>query len=435
MGTSVISGTGRALVCRTGRATELGGLSGELAAQRPADAFAHGIRSFGFLMLRLTIFLVLFVLVTNVVFHRPWLESLLFALALAVGLTPELLPMVVTVTLANGARRLAQRRVIVKRLAAIHDLGAMDVLCTDKTGTLTEAEIRLTGHIDASGKDSKTVLWLAYLNSVFESGIKSPLDDAILAHEQLDVGVWHKIDEVPFDFERRRVSILVDDGSSRLLVVKGAPEDVIQLSVDYETADGHRLPLVAEERGRLLQRFEQLGEEGYRVLGVASRSLGRDHDSAAVSDETRLTFAGFATFIDPPKVDAADAIRALADIGVDVKILTGDNERVARHICKAIGVTVDGVLTGHELVTMSAESLSARLPSVNLFCRITPQQKERVLLALKRSGNVIGFLGDGINDASALHAADVGISVDTRCRCRQGGGRSRLARARSRRSA
>jgi Mg2+-importing ATPase len=413
MGTSVISGTGRALVCRTGRATELGGLSGELAAQRPADAFAHGIRSFGFLMLRLTIFLVLFVLVTNVVFHRPWLESLLFALALAVGLTPELLPMVVTVTLANGARRLAQRRVIVKRLAAIHDLGAMDVLCTDKTGTLTEAEIRLTGHIDASGKDSKTVLWLAYLNSVFESGIKSPLDDAILAHEQLDVGVWHKIDEVPFDFERRRVSILVDDGSSRLLVVKGAPEDVIQLSVDYETADGHRLPLVAEERGRLLQRFEQLGEEGYRVLGVASRSLGRDHDSAAVSDETRLTFAGFATFIDPPKVDAADAIRALADIGVDVKILTGDNERVARHICKAIGVTVDGVLTGHELVTMSAESLSARLPSVNLFCRITPQQKERVLLALKRSGNVTGFLGDGINDASALHAADVGISVDS----------------------
>lgn len=413
MGTSVISGTGRALVCRTGRATELGGLSGELAAQRPADAFAQGIRSFGFLMLRLTIFLVLFVLVTNVVFHRPWLESLLFALALAVGLTPELLPMVVTVTLANGATRLAQRRVIVKRLAAIHDLGAMDVLCTDKTGTLTEAEIRLTGHIDASGKDSKTVLRLAYLNSIFESGIKSPLDDAILAHERLDVSAWRKIDEVPFDFERRRVSILIDDGSSRLLVVKGAPEDVIQLSVDYETADGNRLPLDAEERGRLLQRFEQLGEEGYRVLGVASRSLGREHDSAAVSDETRLTFAGFATFIDPPKADAADAIRALADIGVDVKILTGDNERVARHICAAIGVTVDGVLTGQELLTMSGDSLRARLPSVNLFCRITPQQKERVLLALKRSGNVTGFLGDGINDASALHAADVGISVDS----------------------
>ena len=413
MGTSVISGTARAVVCRTGRATELGGLAGELAAQRPPDAFAIGIRRFGFLMLRLTIFLVLFVLLTNVVFHRPWLESLLFALALAVGLTPELLPMVVTVTLANGASRLARRRVIVKRLAAIHDLGAMDVLCTDKTGTLTEGGIRLTGHIDASGEDSNQVLRLAYLNSFFESGIKSPLDDAILAHDRLDVGGWHKIDEVPFDFERRRVSVLIDDGSSRLLVVKGAPEDILDVSVDYETAAGDRLPLANSVRESLLQRFERLGEDGYRVIGVASRSLGRQHESAAVSDEAELTFAGFATFVDPPKADAADAIRALAAIGVDVKIVTGDNERVALHVCEAIGVTVGGVLTGHELVTMSEESLRARLSSVNLFCRITPQQKERILVALKRSGKVTGFLGDGINDASALHSADVGISVDS----------------------
>ena len=412
MGTSVISGTARALVCRTGRATELGGLAGGMTAQRPADAFAQGIRRFGFLMLRLTIFLVLFVIATNAVFNRPWLESLLFALALAVGLTPELLPMVVTVTLANGARRLAQRRVIVKRLAAIHDLGAMDVLCTDKTGTLTEAEIRLAGHIDAHGEDSKEVLRLAYLNSAFESGIKSPLDDAILAHEKLDVGAWHKIDEVPFDFERRRVSVLVDDGSRRLLVVKGAPEDIIALSVDYATGAGECLPLEPQMRDSLVQRFEALGEEGYRVLGIASRSLARDHESAAIRDETALTFAGFVIFIDPPKADSADAIHALAEIGVEVKILTGDNERVARHICTAIGVTVEGVLTGQELATMSAESLRARLPSVNLFCRITPQQKERVLLALKHSGKVVGFLGDGINDASALHAADVGISVD-----------------------
>jgi Mg2+-importing ATPase len=413
MGTSAISGAARAVVCRTGRATELGGLAGELAARRPEDAFAHGIRRFGFLMLRLTIFLVLFVLVTNVVFHRPWLESLLFALALAVGLTPELLPMVVTVTLANGARRLASRHVIVKRLAAIHDLGAMDVLCTDKTGTLTEAAIRLTGHIDAGGNESDVVFRLAYLNSALESGIKSPLDDAILAHEKLDIGAWRKIDEAPFDFERRRVSVLIDDGSARLLVVKGAPEDIIDLSVDYTTTGGDRLPLVEQERRRLLQRFEQLGEEGYRVLGVASRTLGREHSSCVVSDEMGLTFAGFAIFLDPPKADAADAIRALAEIGVEVKILTGDNERVARHICTSIGVTVDGVLTGQELLSMPEESLRARLPSVNLFCRITPQQKERVLLALKRSGRITGFLGDGINDASALHAADVGISVDS----------------------
>ena len=413
MGTSVISGVVRAVVCRTGRATELGGLAGELAARRPADAFQQGIRQFGFLMLRLTVFLVLFVMVTNVVFHRPWLESLLFALALAVGLTPELLPMVVTVTLANGARRLAQHRVIVKRLAAIHDLGAMDVLCTDKTGTLTEAKIRLMGHVDASGNDEEEVFRLAYLNSAFESGIKSPLDDAILAHRELDVKAWHKIDEIPFDFERRRVSVLIDDGSTRLLVVKGAPEDLIQLSVEYQQADGRCRPLDDQERSNLLQMFERFGEDGYRVLGVASREMSRSHSDAVVSDETKLTFAGFALFVDPPKCDAADAIRALGAIGVEVKILTGDNERVARHICHEIGVEVKGCLTGQELVQMSNESLHALLGSVNLFCRVTPQQKERILLALKHAGRVVGFLGDGINDASALHAADVGISVDS----------------------
>jgi Mg2+-importing ATPase len=413
MGTSVISGTAQAVVCRTGRATELGGLAGELASQRPPDAFANGIRQFGFLMLRLTIFLVLFVVVTNVVFHRPWLESLLFALALAVGLTPELLPMVVTVTLANGASRLARRHVIVKRLAAIHDLGAMDVLCTDKTGTLTESRISVAGHVDAGGDPSESVYFLAYLNSFFGSGIKSPLDEAILAHRQLDVAAWHKIDEVPFDFERRRVSVLIDNGSTRLLVVKGAPEDIIHLSVEYETADGVRRALDDGERQKLLQLFERLGEQGYRVLGVASRSLAQSHDSAVVSDEAKLTFSGFVTFMDPPKRDAASAIKALAVIGVEVKILTGDNEQVARHLCNEIGMKVKGVLTGPDLVPMTPEALRARVAPVNLFCRVSPQQKERILLALKHTGRVVGFLGDGINDASALHAADVGISVDS----------------------
>jgi Mg2+-importing ATPase len=413
MGTSAISGTATALVCRTGRETELGGLAQGLTTERPRDAFARGIRQFGFLMLRLTIFLVLFVVVTNVVFHRPLLESLLFALALAVGLTPELLPMVVTVTLANGAKRLARQRVIVKRLAAIHDLGAMDVLCTDKTGTLTESRIRLAGHVDHAGNSSEDVFRLAYLNSAFESGIRSPLDDAILSHQKLDVAAWQKIDEVPFDFERRRVSVLVDDGSTRLLVVKGAPEDIIELSVDYATPDGERRPLDEAERQNLLQRFEDLGEEGYRALGVASRVMPRFHDDAIVSDETGLTFAGFAIFVDPPKEDAAAAIQALAAVGVEVKILTGDNERITRHICREIGVEVSGVLTGQDIAHLSEDALRARLPSVNLFCRVRPQQKERILLALKRAGMVVGFLGDGINDASALHAADVGISVDS----------------------
>ena len=231
MGTSVISGIATGLVVRTGRASELGGLAHGLAMERPRDAFERGIRQFGFLMLRLTVFLVLFVTVTNVVFHRPLLESLLFALALAVGLTPELLPMVVTVTLANGARRLAARRVIVKRLAAIHDLGAMDVLCTDKTGTLTESAIKLAAHVDQAGEDSEEVLRLASLNSAFQSGIKSPLDDAILSHRQIDAGAWRKLDEIPFDFERRRVSVLLGDGTTRLLVLKGAPEEILARSI------------------------------------------------------------------------------------------------------------------------------------------------------------------------------------------------------------
>lgn len=412
MGTSAISGTATALVCKTGRATEFGGLAGTLVMQRPPDAFEQGIRQFGLLILRLTIFLILFVLAANTLFQRPWLESLLFALALAVGLTPELLPMVVTVTLANGARRLAARRVIVKRLAAIHDLGAMDVLCTDKTGTLTEARIRLVRHVDQGGRSNDEVFRLAYLNSTFESGIKSPLDEAVLAYREINVADWRKVDEVPFDFERRRVSILIDNGTQRLLVVKGAPEDIIGLSTEYEI-DGERHPIGEAERGGLLQQFEQLGEEGYRVLAVAHRTLDRTHDSAAVGDEAELTFAGFAAFVDPPKSDAADAVRALAAAGVEVKILTGDNERVTEHVCRELGVAIKGVLTGHELAHLSEDALRARLASINLFCRVTPQQKERVLLALKRTGCTVGFLGDGINDASALHAADVGISVDT----------------------
>jgi Mg2+-importing ATPase len=412
MGTSVLSGSATAIVGRTGRATQLGGLAGGLASRRPPDAFEHGVRRFGFLMLRFTIFLVLFVLAANVLFHRSWLESLLFALALAVGLTPELLPMVVTVTLANGARRLALRRVIVKRLAAIHDLGAMDVLCTDKTGTLTESRIRLLSHVDTGDKSSEQVLHAAYLNSAFETGIKSPLDDAIIAYRKLDISGWHKIDEVPFDFERRRVSVLVDDGAVRLLVVKGAPEDIIQLSTRYAAADGTPRVIDDARRQELLAQFGRLCAQGYRVLGIASRIMERGHDSAVIGDEADLVFLGFAVFVDPPKPDAAAAIQALARAGVEVKILTGDNERVTQHLCNELGVPVTGVLTGHELLTMSEDALRGQIASVNLFCRMTPQQKERVLLALKKVGKVVGFLGDGINDASALHAADVGISVD-----------------------
>lgn len=413
MGTSVVSGTASALVCRTGRATRIGALASELVHRRPPDAFEIGVRKFGFLILRLTFFLVLFVLVTNVLFHRPLLESIMFSIALAVGLTPELLPMVVTVTLARGALRLANLGVIAKRLPAIHDLGAMDTLCTDKTGTLTEAKIRLVSHIDAEGAGSPEVLRLAYLNSAFETGLRSPLDDAVLAYAKLDIGAWSKLDEVPFDFERRRVSVLLEtkEAPERLLIVKGAPEDVLKHSTHRELVSGELAPLDERARRRAEDVFVKLGEEGYRALGIAFRKVGPEHCTATVSDEDDLIFAGFVVFLDPPKESASKAIAQLAASGVAIKILTGDSEQVTRHVCRELDLPTKGLLTGEELRQLSDEALLARIPDVDLL--VTPLQKQRILMALKRRGAVVGFLGDGVNDASAIHAADVGISVDS----------------------
>jgi P-type Mg2+ transporter len=411
-GTSVISGTATIAICRTGSRTALGHLATSLAEKPPATAFAVGIHRFGMLIMRLTMVMVLFVLVVNISFHRPVLESLMFALALAVGLTPELLPMIVTVTLARSAMELARRKVIVKRLSAIHDLGAMDVLCTDKTGTLTEATIRLVRAIDGHGAESQRAQLYAYVNSRFESGMKSPLDTAILAAHPFDMTDWRKIDEVPFDFERRRVSILVEHDAGRRLIVKGAPEDLLRLSEQYEDANGEERPLDAETRRAFEATLEALGAQGFRALGIASRAVDTSHETAAITDESSLVFSGFAVFLDPPKASAGGTIQAMAAAGIAVKVLTGDNEFVARHVFAEIGVPVTGVLTGDALMHLSEEALIGQLRHVNLFCRVNPQQKHRVLLALKRLGHVVGFMGDGINDAPALHAADVGISVD-----------------------
>jgi Mg2+-importing ATPase len=414
LGTSVISGTAKVLMCRTGQNTELGEIADSLLAKAPPTAFEQGTQHFGFLIMRMTVLLVLFVLLVNAFFHRPWLESFLFAVALAVGLTPELLPMVVSVTLSRGALRMAANKVIVKRLASIHNLGSMDVFCTDKTGTLTEARIHLEGHVDPLGRDSKRVLELAYFNSFFETGLKSPLDDAILEHHEIDVTGWRKIDEVPFDFERRRVSVLLENGTTRLLVVKGAPEDILRLSASYE-ADGEAdlRPLDEAALGSVNAQFEELSKEGFRVLGIASRKVGVDHPHAVVSDETELIFAGFAAFLDPPKESAKEALAGLAADRVAVKIVTGDNELVTEHIFAQLGLSVTGVLTGAEIQQMDDAALVARVEQVNLFCRVTPAQKNRVILALKRRGHVVGYLGDGINDAPSLHSADVSISVDS----------------------
>jgi P-type Mg2+ transporter len=411
-GTSVISGTATIVICRTGSKTALGHLATSLAEKPPATAFAVGIRRFGLLIMRLTILMVLFVLVVNISFHRPALESLMFALALAVGLTPELLPMIVTVTLARSALDLSKRKVIVKRLSAIHDLGAMDVLCTDKTGTLTEATIKLVRVIDGRGTESQPAYAYACINSRFETGMKSPLDEAILAARSFDMAGCKKIDEVPFDFARRRVSVLVEQLGERRLIVKGAPEDLLRLSGQYAGADGKVLPLDPETRRVFEATLDGLGAQGFRALGIASRVVDAGHESAAITDECDLVFSGFAVFLDPPKASAGTTIKAMAAAGISVRVLTGDNELVTRHVFAEIGVPVMGVLTGDALSHLSDEALIGQLPRVNLFCRVNPQQKLRILLALKRLGHVVGFMGDGINDAPALHAADVGISVD-----------------------
>jgi P-type Mg2+ transporter len=414
MGTTVISGSARMRVVKTGTGTAIGAIADSLTGQPPPTAFETGTHRFGLLIMRLTILLVLFVLLVNAFMRKPWLDSFLFAVALAVGLTPELLPMVVSVTLSRGALHMAKKRVIVKRLASIQNLGSMDVLCTDKTGTLTEAKIRLEQHVDPQGKPSERVLELAYLNSFFETGLRSPLDDAILAHENIDVSAWNKIDEVPFDFERRRVSVLLDKGNGRILVVKGASEEIIGLCTHYEEqGNADQIPLDKASRERIHAEHIALEKEGFRVLGIAWRTVPQDHSDAVIGDESDLVFAGFAGFLDPPKASAGTALAALKEWGVTVKIVTGDSELVTQHVCAELNIPVTGILTGKDIAQMDDPALRIRVETANLFCRVNPSQKDRVILALKARGHVVGYMGDGINDAPSLHSADVGISVDS----------------------
>jgi Mg2+-importing ATPase len=422
MGTSVISGNARMQVMQTGVDTAIGAIAESISRPAEPTSFELGTRHFGMLIMRLTVLMVMFVLLVNAYFHKPWLESFLFAVALAVGLTPELLPMVISVTLSRGALRMAKQHMIVKRLSAIQDLGSMDVLCTDKTGTLTEAKIRLEKHVDAQGQASGRVLELAYFNSFFETGLKSPLDEAILAHQHIDVGAWKKIDEVPFDFERRRVSVLIDNGETRWLVVKGAPDEIVGLCTHYEAQDAHpgarpgaiiQQPLDDVALANIRGQHHALEEDGFRVLGIAWREVPRDHPHAVVDDETELVLAGFAAFLDPPKASAAPALAALKKTGIAIKIVTGDSDLVTRHVCAELKIPVTGLLTGKEIAQLDDHALQARVEAVNLFCRVNPAQKERVIRALRARGHVVGYLGDGINDAPSLHAADVGLSVDS----------------------
>ncbi len=413
MGTSVVSGSAKVLVVKTGADTAIGAIADSISKPAKPSSFEASTRKFGLLIMQLTIFLVMFVLLVNAYFHKPWLESFLFAVALAVGLTPELLPMVISVSLSRGAIRMAKKHMIVKRLSAIQDLGSMDILCTDKTGTLTEAKIRLEKHLDAQGQPSERVLELAYYNSFFETGLKSPLDEAILAHEQIDTKNWEKLDEVPFDFERRRVSVLIDNGETRWLIVKGAPDEIIALCNRYETDNTKQLVLAEPGLTAIRAQQHALETEGFRVLGIAWKPLSIKHSHAEICDEAELIFAGFAAFQDPPKASAALALEALKKTGVTIKIVTGDSELVTQHVCAQLHIPVKGILTGKEITQMDDYALFSQLETTNLFCRVNPAQKERIIQAFRTKGHVVGYLGDGINDAPSLHASDVGLSVDS----------------------
>ena len=412
LGTSVVSGTATALIVVTGRATAFGDIAARLSTRPPETEFEHGIRKFGMFIMRTVFFLVLFVFAVGLPFHRQSpLESLLFAISLAVGLTPEFLPMITTVTLAQGASHMAKQKVIVKNLAAIQNFGSMDILCSDKTGTLTSGNTVLHECLDPLGHSSQRVLLYAYINSFSETGIKSPLDAAILQHTQLDVQAYRKAREIPFDFERRRLSVVVEHDNESILIAKGAPESVVDTCAEYEL-DGQRKPLDAGGRTHCDSTYQQLSAQGFRVLAVAYRRLPAQ-ENYSVDDEQNMTLLGFLTFFDPPLEDAGEMLKALRRDGVEVKILTGDNELVARHVCEQVGLDVGRIVPGSELEKMSDTALAHIAEQTSVFARVSPAQKNRIILALKHRSHVVGYMGDGINDAPSLHAADVGISVSS----------------------
>ena len=409
LGTSIVSGTATAVIFAAGRDSAFGDIVARLAARPEETEFERGTRRFGMLILQTVLFLVLFILVVNLSLGRNALESLLFSVALAVGLTPEFLPMITTVTLAQGAIQMARQKVIVKHLASIQNLGSIDVLCSDKTGTLTAGSVSLDAWLDPFGSASERALVLAHLNSQFETGIKSPLDAAILERPVQGTAGYAKTDEVPFDFERRRLSIVVEKAGSLLLITKGAPESVLSACSTYEL-EGQVHALDATVASRCQDTFRALSEQGFRVLAVAYRSVSQPSGFKA-ADERELTLAGFLTFADPLIEGASESIARLRGDGVEVKILTGDNELVTGHICGLAGIDGGRIMLGSELERMDEAALMRVAERTRVFARVSPAQKHRIIHALKAGGHVVGFLGDGINDAPSLHGADVGISV------------------------
>ena len=420
LGSNVESGSATAVVIHTGNRTYFGSLAASIVGQRQLTSFDKGVNKFTWLMIRFIAVMVPAVFLINGLSKHNWLEAFLFAMAVAVGLTPEMLPMIVTVNLSKGALAMARKKVIVKRLNAIQNFGAMDVLCTDKTGTLTQGKIVLEKHLDVHGDPSEKVLHYGYLNSYHHTGLKNLLDEAILDHEELEEHLkanekYRKIDEIPFDFVRRRMSVVVEDETGlNTLICKGAVDEVLSLCTRVEVK-GEVIEVLPEHDAKRRQLADDLNGQGFRVIALAYKQMpgASDEPVYSVKDESDLILLGFLAFLDPPKDTATEALKRLHSLSVDVKVLTGDNEIITAYICKEVGMPVEHLLLGSQIETMSETELAEAASATSVFARLAPAHKERIIRALQSKGHVLGFMGDGINDAPALKAADVGISVDS----------------------
>jgi Mg2+-importing ATPase len=419
MGTYVVSGSAKAAIALTGLQTELGKLSAHIRSARPETEFEHGVRRFGYFLIEVTLVLVIANLVVNVYLQRSVLDSLLFSLALAIGLTPQLLPAIISVNLAHGARRMAKDKVIVKRLASIENLGSMNILCSDKTGTLTQGVVKLHSAVDVHGRASEKVIFYAYLNSFHETGFTNPIDQAIIeageSHGIEHDRVYEKLDEVPFDFARKRLSILVsikkEDSDKHLLLTKGALHKVLEVCSDAEISEGNVVDLSTVKES-IEEQFRELSSKGFRLIGVAYSDVG-SASQITKNDEKNMTFLGLLVLFDPIKPGIIESVYSLKQLGISLKMISGDNKLIATHVGHEIGLSVEQIMVGPELNHIDSNALIKRVNEADIFAEIEPNQKERIILALRKSGHTVGYMGDGINDAPSLHAADVGISVDT----------------------
>ena len=412
LGTHVVSGSGEAEIVATGKSTRFGRIAETLRLRRPETEFERGVRRFGYLLAEITLLLVLAIFGFNVFLHKPVLDSFLFALALAIGLTPQLLPAIITINLSHGARRMAQQKVIVKRLAAIENFGSMNVLCSDKTGTITEGKIGIRAAVDARGNHSEKTSLYAYLNAANETGFINPIDEALRADPPADCSGWEKLDELPYDFARKRLSILLEKQGQRVLVTKGALPQILGICSEVEWSGGTRDGIdIAREQ--IEEQWRGFSSEGCRVLAVAYRRCPAECSRIDRETETEMIFVGLVGLSDPPKAGIESTLRELRDLGIRLKIVTGDNVLIATHLAQQVGLNAEQVLSGRDIQKMSDAALMRQASDVDVFAEIEPGQKERLILALKKAGHVVGYIGDGINDVSALHASDVSLSVDS----------------------